>query len=97
MAIRVGGTVVVSDTRAVSNVTNVSATDATFSGTGAVKLPSGTTEEQPVTPTVGMLRFNTTKNVVEVYNQNSVWTSVGNLGVTGGNYFISASFGSPSI
>ena len=90
MAIRIQGTVVVDDARAISNVTNVSATDATFSGTSAVKIPSGTTAQQPGTPVVGMLRFNTSKNQVEVYNQNLVWTSVGSQVVTGGAYFISA-------
>lgn len=76
MAIRIQGTVVVDDARAISNVTNVSATDATFSGTGAVKVPVGTTAQQPVSAVLGMVRYNTTKNLLEVYD-GVVWKSVG--------------------
>jgi hypothetical protein len=76
MAIRINGTVVIGDTRAISNVTNVSATDATFSGTGAVKFPVGTTEQQPGSAVLGMVRYNTTKNLMEVYDGTN-WKSVG--------------------
>lgn len=76
MAIRINGTVVVTDTRAISNVTNVSATDATFSGTGALRVPTGNTAEQPATPSGGMVRFNTEKNLLEMYD-GSTWKSVG--------------------
>lgn len=76
MAIKVGGTVVVDDGRAISNVTNVSATDATFSGTGAVKVPTGTTAEQPSSPSTGMIRFNLERSLMEVYD-GTVWKSIG--------------------
>ena len=76
MAIRIQGTVVVDDARAISNVTNVSATDATFSGTGAVKFPVGTTAQQPVSAVLGMVRYNTTKNLLEVFDGTN-WKSVG--------------------
>jgi hypothetical protein len=76
MAIRINGTVVIGDTRAISNVTNVSATDATFSGTSAVKIPVGTTAQQPASAVQGMMRYNTTKNLVEVYDGTN-WKSVG--------------------
>jgi len=76
MAIRIQGTVGVGDTRAILDVTNVSATDATFSGTGAVKFPVGTTAQQPASAVLGMVRFNTTKNLLEVFD-GTVWKSVG--------------------
>ena len=44
-------------------------------GTGALTLASGTTAQRP-TPATGMIRNNTTNNVVEVYN-GSAWVSVG--------------------
>ena len=45
-------------------------TSNTFSSTGtsALKLPVGTTAQRPVTPVVGMIRYNSTTSLVEVYN-----------------------------
>jgi hypothetical protein len=76
MAIRIQGTIVVDDGRAISNITNVSAVDATFNGTGAVKVPVGTTAQQPVSAVLGMIRFNTTKSLMEVFD-GLVWKSIG--------------------
>ena len=45
--------------------------NATFSGTGALTVPTGTTEQQP-TGVAGMIRFNSTLNRLEVYN-GTVW------------------------
>lgn len=42
-------------------------------GTESVIIPIGTTAQRPVTPTVGMLRFNTTLNCTEEYDGTS-WT-----------------------
>ena len=39
---------------------------------GAVTLPSGSTATQPTSPTAGMLRFNTSLNMLEFYN-GSAW------------------------
>lgn len=36
-------------------------------GTSALKLPVGTTAQRP-TPVVGMIRYNSTTSLVEVYN-----------------------------
>jgi len=47
-----------------------------FNGTGALKLPTGTTAQQP-TPATGMLRFNTTSTKFEGYN-GSAWGSIAN-------------------
>jgi hypothetical protein len=45
---------------------------ATLNGTGATTLPSGTTAQRPGSPVNGMVRYNTTLNKLEAY-QNSVW------------------------
>ena len=39
----------------------------TIASTGTLMLPRGTTAERPATPTVGMMRYNTTLGYVEVY------------------------------
>ena len=53
-----------------------------FESTNALKLPFGTTNQQPgqsgntiTSPANGMLRYNTTTNEVEVY-QNSAWRNI---------------------
>lgn len=55
-----------------------------FSSTGAITLPSGTTAQEP-TPTLGMIRYNSTLGQFEGYSQvNSVsgWYSVGGSSIT---------------
>lgn len=52
-----------------------------FTGTGAVKVPVGTTAQRP-TPATGDLRFNSTIGQFEGYN-GALWSSVGG-GATGG-------------
>jgi len=42
----------------------------------AMQLPKGTTAQRPTSPEAGYLRYNTTNNTVETYN-NSAWVSVG--------------------
>lgn len=44
-------------------------------GTGAIKIPVGTTAQQPSIPVAGMIRFNTTSNKFEAYN-GTVWTNL---------------------
>jgi hypothetical protein len=39
-----------------------------FAGTGAIKLPSGTTGARPTVPQQGMIRFNTTDGEWEGYD-----------------------------
>jgi hypothetical protein len=53
----------------------------TFTSTGAVKIPVGTTAQQP-TPVTGQIRYNTTNNLFEGYGA-SAWGSLGG-GATGG-------------
>lgn len=44
----------------------------TDSSTGGLFLPVGTTAQRPASPVTGQIRFNSTTNVVEVYN-GSAW------------------------
>lgn len=53
------------------------------SSTGAVYVPSGTTAQQPGSPVVGMLRFNSQINSFEGYNNGLAWGSIGG-GAKGG-------------
>lgn len=41
--------------------------NTTFNDTGYLQLPSGTTAERPVSPTYGMMRYNTTTAQIETY------------------------------
>lgn len=55
---------------------------AVFSGTQAVLMPKGNdTTERPGTPVSGMLRYNTTINEFEGYN-NTAWASVGGSAIS---------------
>jgi hypothetical protein len=47
-----------------------------FAVTSSIKAPVGNTAQRPATGVTGMMRFNTTSNALEVYD-NSAWTSVG--------------------
>jgi fibronectin-binding autotransporter adhesin len=47
-----------------------------FNSTNSILAPVGNTAQRPATGVTGMLRFNTTNNAVEVYD-NSAWVSVG--------------------
>lgn len=52
------------------------AADGTFSGTGQVKLPAGTTGQRSGSPTSGMLRFNNTTGSFEGYD-GTAWGGIG--------------------
>jgi hypothetical protein len=60
------------------NLTNVG--NASFTGTGAIKIPTGSTIQQPASPVVGMLRYNTDTNKIEVYNGTSFVAAGGSSG-----------------
>jgi hypothetical protein len=51
-----------------------------FNGTGALKIPAGTTGQQP-SPVTGMIRYNSSTNLFEGYG--TAWGSLGG-GATGG-------------
>ena len=68
-----------------ANAANVVATgNSQFNGTGALKIPVGTTGQQP-TPSTGMIRFNSTQTQFEGYN-GTVWTSIGGAQAGGAVY-----------
>jgi hypothetical protein len=54
----------------------------TFSGTGFMLIPKGTTAERPVSPVNGEIRYNTTTSQFEGY-QGGAWGQLGG-GATGG-------------
>jgi hypothetical protein len=55
--------------------------NGSFNGTGALKIPAGTTAQQP-TAVTGQIRYNTSNNLFEGYGA-SAWGSLGG-GATGG-------------
>lgn len=61
-------------------------TNVTFSSTGAITAPVGTTAQRP-TPATGMLRFNSTGTSFEGYNGSS-WSSLGGAQGGVGNPFV---------
>ena len=56
------------------------ATDPTLPGTAYVKLPTGSTANRPVSPSNGMMRYNTDTSLFEGY-LNGAWTSFASTGV----------------
>ena len=53
--------------------------NVSFTSTGALKIPSGTTAQNAGYTTVGMVRFNTTTDALEVYKSTG-WASAGGSG-----------------
>jgi hypothetical protein len=47
-----------------------------FSGTGAIDVPAGTTEQRPSNPNTGYVRFNTTLDQLEQYTSDSGWQGI---------------------
>lgn len=68
MSIKIANTVVISDTKDLDNLNN-----AEFEDNGFITLPSGNTAQRPVSPSGGMLRYNTDINDFEMYS-NDEWT-----------------------
>ena len=48
--------------------------DITMSGTGSLKVPSGTTAQRPSSLTAGMMRYNSSNSELEVYT--TMWTPI---------------------
>lgn len=53
------------------------------SATGAIEIPVGTTGQQPASPVVGQLRFNTQLNLFEGYFETLGWSALAASGVSG--------------
>jgi hypothetical protein len=75
MAIKIQGTTIINDQTAYIDL----------AGTTAVKVPAGTTGQQP-TGVLGQLRYNTTTNSFEGYS-NAGWGSIGGGGGAGTDEF----------
>jgi hypothetical protein len=58
----------------------------TFAGTGSIDIPSGTTAQRPASPSVGMIRFNTTTGFEEYYNGTAWVSNTGSTGSTTDQY-----------
>lgn len=79
--IALNGNVTVSGTLAVSGAQTVSGSltstgKVTADGTGALKIPVGTTAERPSTPVAGDIRYNSTLDQAEIYS-GTEWKAVG--------------------
>lgn len=70
----VGGNLAVTGTSALTGAIS-SAADATFSGTGQVKLPAGTTAQRSGSPVNGMIRYNSDESGFEGY-QAGAWGGI---------------------
>ena len=57
--------------------------DANFSGTGAVKIPVGTTAQRPGSPSTGQFRWNSTTGSAEIYDGSAFSAVGGGGGATG--------------
>ena len=76
------GIVYTADTSGTLELQATSGLVTASNNTGAFGVPVGTTAQRPSTPAAGMTRYNTTTNVLEIYNGTS-WTAVGkNLSYT---------------
>jgi hypothetical protein len=65
------------------NVGVITATSATFTGTSAVGLTTGTTSERPDLPNAGMIRYNSETQSFEGYTTD--WGSIGGGGGASGS------------
>ena len=81
MAIKISGNTVIDDDR------SISANNATFSGNGFIKIPTGTTAQRPNSSEDGMIRYNTSEETVEYY-ANNAWITQPTHGPTVGRLSI---------
>jgi hypothetical protein len=75
MAIKINNEIVIDDSRNIVNALN-----GTFDGTGALKVPAGTTLQRPE-PSTGQIRYNTTLTSFEGYD-GTAWDVIGGFSVT---------------
>jgi hypothetical protein len=79
-----------------------------FNSTGSVTLPNGTTAEQPVPPTVGMIRYNSSTDSFEGYTTAKGWGAIGggnatnigfwqNIQIITGNQVIDSGYNASSV
>lgn len=87
--LNVGNDLTVGGTTTLSGTTNLNGTntlagftstaDGTFSGTGQVRVPQGTTAQRSGSPAVGMIRYNTTLEYPENYIQESSGVTISSI------------------
>jgi filamentous hemagglutinin len=65
-------------TASFGNATQITNALATFNSTTSIKVPVGTTGERPSTGVTGMVRFNTSLDTLEFYDNDS-WTTAGSV------------------
>jgi hypothetical protein len=70
-----------SNTASFGNSTQTVNAIVAFNSTNSILVPTGTTGQRPATGVTGMLRFNSTNNGIEIYN-NSTWIAVGSTTFT---------------
>lgn len=92
-AVTFSGTVNVFVTYPSSKSVNLDASNnATINSTGSLTLPVGTTGQRPGAPANGMIRVNTTTNILEIYSSStSSWLSV-NTGTGSSSTYTRTSF-----
>ena len=76
------GSSAITTTGAVSGGSAVISGIVGTSGTGALKMPVGSTGQRPGSPATGMIRFSSTDTAAEIYDGSS-WAAVGGGGVGG--------------
>ena len=64
------------ETASFGNSTQTTNAIVAFNATNSILFPVGNTAQRPATGVTGMVRFNTTNNNMELYD-NSAWTAVG--------------------
>jgi hypothetical protein len=77
-SININGTVGATTPNTGSFTTLTASGNSSFTSTGALLISKGTTAQQPVAPSTGMLRYNTTTNQFEGYSGSvPAWNPVG--------------------
>ena len=59
-----------------TNITTTFKPNPVFLGTDSMIIPLGTTAQRAISPAIGMIRYNTTINNLEIYN-SSIWRPMG--------------------
>jgi len=76
----INGTTIGATTPSTGSFTTLTAptinSNTVFNTTGAITLPTGTTSQEPGTPTAGMIRFNSDNQSFEGYN-GTTWGNIG--------------------
>jgi cytoskeletal protein CcmA (bactofilin family) len=72
-------TLVVSNIVPSGNSLTVDTAQTVFDSTDSIKIPVGTTANRPLTPSAGMIRYNSSTSQYEGYGPGGAWGSLGGL------------------